>query len=65
MEVSWMLTIDKQGKFINNFESRFIYYSQGMSISTSPKQINTLGIGTFIKIVFTKPPPKTNKNPNG
>jgi hypothetical protein len=27
--------------------------------------MDTLGIGTYIKIVFTKPPPKTNKNPNG
>mmetsp|Transcript_14301 Transcript_14301/g.10347 ORF Transcript_14301/g.10347 Transcript_14301/m.10347 type:complete len:155 (-) Transcript_14301:1555-2019(-) len=38
---------------------------QCSSISTSVKQMDTLGIGTYVKLVFTKPPPKTNKNPNG
>jgi hypothetical protein len=38
---------------------------QGKGISNAPKQINVLGIGTFLKIIFLKPPPKTNKNPSG
>lgn len=37
----------------------------GEQISNVPKQINTFGIGGYIKIVFTKQPAKTVKNPGG
>ena len=40
-------------------------FRKGLNISTSPKQLDVLGIGSYIKIVFTKGPPKTNKNPCG
>lgn len=37
----------------------------GDNISNVPKQINTFGIGSYIKIVFTRQPAKTVKNPGG
>jgi len=37
----------------------------GEQISSAPKQINTFGIGGYVKIVFTKQPAKTVKNPGG
>lgn len=42
-----------------------MYCRNGFNISTAAKQIDTLGIGSFIKIVFKSAPPKTNKNPCG
>jgi hypothetical protein len=27
--------------------------------------VDTLGIGTYVKIIFKRGPPKTNKNPCG
>lgn len=37
----------------------------GFNIVQAPKQVDTLGIGSYIKIIFKRPPPKTNKNPCG
>ena len=37
----------------------------GLNITTAPKQVDTLGIGTYIKLVFKKKPPSSNRNPNG
>jgi hypothetical protein len=56
-----MLSIELLG----NLQSVHFSFREGKSISTAPKQLNVLGIGTYIKIVFLRPPPKTNKNPNG
>lgn len=55
-----MLSIALQGKIKITYEC----LSTGLNISTAPKQLNILGIGTYMKIVFKTPPPKTNKNPN-
>jgi centrosomal protein CEP104 len=41
------------------------YFRTGFNIVNAPKQVNTLGIGSFIKIQFKRAPPKTNKNPCG
>jgi centrosomal protein CEP104 len=37
----------------------------GEQITSVPKQINTFGIGSYIKLVFTRQPSKTVKNPGG
>mmetsp|Transcript_30234 Transcript_30234/g.34616 ORF Transcript_30234/g.34616 Transcript_30234/m.34616 type:complete len:441 (+) Transcript_30234:175-1497(+) len=37
----------------------------GEQITNVPKQINTFGIGSYVKVVFTKQPSKTVKNPGG
>ena len=56
-----MLTLEGLGKFKIILSIR----RNGFNISTAAKQIDTLGIGSFIKIVFKSGPPKTNKNPCG
>lgn len=37
----------------------------GYNIATAAKQVDTLGIGSYIKVIFKRPPPKTSKNPCG
>jgi len=77
-EVAHIVVMSKEDRFIPEIET---YIGDGMSgsfqdvdyrlagkcssVSTSVKQIDTLGIGTYLKVVFLKQPPKTNKNPNG
>lgn len=51
----------KQGMIASILRS----YSTGFNIVNAPKQVDTLGIGSFIKILFRRAPPKTNKNPAG
>ena len=62
MDLTMMQISEKPGMFIDQLFGNFRH---GKDITTSPKQINALGIGSYIKISFIKQPPSTNKNPCG
>jgi hypothetical protein len=77
-EIAHIIIMSKQDRFIPDVEILigdgmsgsfldvdFRLAGQGQNVTTSPMQLNTLGIGTYIKLLFKKQPPKTGKNPAG
>ena len=77
-EVSHVILMAKENRFIPEVEIQIgdgisgsfedVEYrlgNKGDNITTAPKQINTFGIGSYVKVVFTKQPDKTHKNQAG
>jgi len=61
-EVEIMIGDGMSGSFM---DVDFRAAGEAQNISTSPCQVNTLGIGTYIKLLFTRQPSKSTKNPAG
>ena len=77
-EIAHVILMAKEDRFIPEWEiligdgisgsfvdAEYRIGGVGEQISNVPKQINTFGIGSYLKIVFTKQPSKTVKNPGG
>ena len=49
----------------NFMDAEYRRAGTGFNIANATKQVETLGIGTFVKLIFKRAPPKTSKNPCG